>query len=86
VGFRVLRAPPYWPPFHTPHDTTFPPHETTITHTHTHTTGILGENLVLPSLWTADLRGFIVINLGTLSFCIATFFLGWRVMVAKKLI
>ncbi len=48
--------------------------------------GILGENLVLPELWTSDLRGFIVINIGTFSMCVTIFFVVWRVMVAKKMI
>lgn len=48
--------------------------------------GILGENLALPSLWTEDLRGFIIINVGTLTVCVGTFFYMWRVMAAKKLI
>lgn len=48
--------------------------------------GILGENLVLPELWTHDIRGFIAINAGTLTVCVGTFFWMWRVMAAKKLI
>eukprot|EP00198_Chlamydomonas_reinhardtii_P000271 XP_001689606.1 metal ion transporter [Chlamydomonas reinhardtii] len=37
-------------------------------------TGMLGENLVLPDTITQDIRGFIIINVGTLCFCFATFF------------
>lgn len=48
--------------------------------------GILGENLQLPAAWTEDLRGFIVINITTLSVCVATFSWMWRVMARKKLI
>jgi hypothetical protein len=48
--------------------------------------GILGENLVLPSSWTEDLRGFIIINCTTLSVCAAVFIGCWKVMVNKKLI
>lgn len=48
--------------------------------------GILGENLVLPATWTADLRGFIVINATTASVCAATFFVIWKIMVRRKLI
>lgn len=48
--------------------------------------GILGENLQLPAAWTEDLRGFIVINITTLSVCVATFLWMWRVMARKKLI
>ena len=48
--------------------------------------GILGENLALPTLWTEDIRGFIIINATTLSVCVGTFFWMWRVMAAKKLI
>jgi hypothetical protein len=48
--------------------------------------GILGENLELPAAWTQDLRGFYVINIGTLSLCVATFFVVYRIMVQRKLI
>jgi hypothetical protein len=42
--------------------------------------------LVLPSSWTEDLRGFIIINCTTLSVCAAVFISCWKVMVNKKLI
>lgn len=48
--------------------------------------GILGENLQLPAAWTEDMRGFIIINVTTLSVCVVTFLWMWRVMARKKLI
>lgn len=48
--------------------------------------GILGENLVLPSSWTADLRGFIIINSTTLSLAVGVFCLTWTTMKRMKVI
>lgn len=48
--------------------------------------GILGENLVLPSAWTEDIRGFIIINCTTVTVCTVVFLTVWKIMVNKKLI
>jgi hypothetical protein len=48
--------------------------------------GILGENLVLPESWTADLRGFIIINVTMVTLCATVFGITWQIMVSKKLI
>lgn len=48
--------------------------------------GILGENLVLPSAWTEDIWGFIIINCTAVTVCTLVFFGTYTMMVRKKLI
>ncbi|KAI8464620.1 MAG: hypothetical protein J3K34DRAFT_526053 [Monoraphidium minutum] len=48
--------------------------------------GVLGENLVLPSAITQDIRGFIAVNGTALTLCIALFFVSWRTMQKRKMI
>ena len=48
--------------------------------------GVLGENLVLPAPWTADLTGFVVINGSMMALCVASFFGIVAFMRRRKLI
>jgi hypothetical protein len=48
--------------------------------------GVLGENLVLPSAITQDIRGFILVNGTAVTVCVALFFTWWRMMVKRKMI
>ncbi|KIZ02442.1 hypothetical protein MNEG_5514 [Monoraphidium neglectum] len=48
--------------------------------------GVLGENLVLPTLITQDIWGFVVVNGTASTVCVALFFLSWRVMQRRKMI
>lgn len=48
--------------------------------------GILGENLVLPSAWTEDIWGFIIINSSAVTLCTLVFIVAYKMMVKKKLI
>ncbi|GBF99922.1 magnesium transporter-like [Raphidocelis subcapitata] len=48
--------------------------------------GVLGENLVLPSLITQDIWGFVLVNGTALTCCISLFFLWWRAMSKWKMI
>ena len=48
--------------------------------------GVLGENLVLPGAWTADVQGFVAINGTMLTLCVAAFFGIVHFMRKRKLI
>jgi hypothetical protein len=48
--------------------------------------GVLGENLVLPSIITQDIWGFILVNGTAVTVCIALFFWAWSTMIKRKMI